>query len=410
MSLMTALSGLLIAQDGLSVTGNDLANATTVGFKAGSSIFSDLYPGSSANVPGDGVTEQEIQQDFSQGTLQTTNDPYNLAVQGNGLFVVQKDGQDYYTRDGAFQLSASGELETASGNKVLGYGVNANGTSNGILNPITVPTTSQASRATSAVSLSAALNTADPVITAAFNAGSSTTYDESTSVVAYDSLGNANHVQLYFAQNAASSSGSATKPGTWTVYAQPQNANGSAVGAPVDLTTLTFTASGALQSGGSATLNVNWGNGAAPSTVAFNFTGTTLSAQSFAVDGLTNNGYGPGQYTGTTISDTGEIQAEYSNGQKTTVGNVALATFINDQGLIPLSQNLYADSETSGQPVINVPGAGTSGTLVSGSLEQSNVQTSNELVQLLNYQEAYQANTSVLQGDWQDTQKLLQLS
>ena len=178
MSLMTALSGLLIAQDGLSVTGNDLANATTVGFKAGSSIFSDLYPGSSANVPGDGVTEQEIQQDFSQGTLQTTNDPYNLAVQGNGLFVVQKDGQDYYTRDGAFQLSASGELETASGNKVLGYGVNANGTSNGILNPITVPPTSQASKATSAVSLSAALNTADPVITAAFNAGSSTTYDE----------------------------------------------------------------------------------------------------------------------------------------------------------------------------------------------------------------------------------------
>ncbi len=408
MSLMTALSGLLAAQDGLSVTGNDLANATTVGFKAGSSIFSDLYPGSSANVPGDGVSEQEIQQDFSQGNPETTNDPYNLMVEGNGFFVVQKDGQDYYTRDGAFQLSSGGQLQTASGNAVLGYGVNANGTSNGILSPITIPTTSQASKATSAVSLSAALNTADSVITNAFNAGSSATYDETTSVAAYDSLGNANHVQLYFVQNAASGSG--TTPNTWTVYAQPENANGSAIGSATNLTTLAFTSSGALQSGGSATLNVNWGNGAAPSKIAFNFNGTTLAAQSFAVNGLTNNGYGPGQYTGATISDTGQVQAEYSNGQKATVGNMALATFINNQGLVPLSQNLYADSETSGQPVINTPGAGTSGTLVSGSVEESNVQTSNELVQLLNYQEAYQANTSVLQGDWQDTQKLLQLS
>ena len=410
MSLMTALSGLLAAQDGISVTGNDLANATTAGFKSGSSIFSDLYPASSANVPGDGVTEQEIQQDFSQGTLETTDDPYNLAVEGNGFFVVQKNGQDYYTRDGAFQLSSGGQLETASGNAVLGYGTNANGTSNGILSPITIPTTSQAANATSTVSLSAALNSADSAITTAFNAGSSATYDESTSVVAYDSLGNANHVQLYFVQNAASGSGSATKPGTWTVYAQPENANGSAVGSAKDLTTLAFTSSGALESGSSAALKVNWGNGAASSNIAFNFAGTTLGAQTFAVDGLTNNGYAPGQYTTATISDTGEVQAEYSNGQKVTVGNVALATFINDQGLVPLSQNLYAESDTSGQAVVNTPGAGTSGTLVAGSLEQSNVETSNDLVQLLNYQEAYQANTSVLQGDWQDTQKLLQLS
>lgn len=410
MSFMTALSGLLAAQDGLSVAGNDLANVGTTGFKAGSALFSDLYPGSSANVPGDGVTEQEIQQDFAQGTLQTTNDPYNLAIEGSGFFVVQKNGQDHYTRDGAFQLSSGGQLQTASGSAVLGYGTGANGAANGVLAPIVVPTTNQAAKATSSVSLSAALNTADPVITAAFNAGNSATYDESTSVVAYDSLGNANHVQLYFVQNAASGSGSAAKPGTWTVYAQPENANGSAIGSAKTLTTLAFTASGALQSGGSAALAMNWGNGAAPSNIAFNFSGTTLGAQSFAVDGLTNNGYGPGQFTGATVGDTGQIQAEYSNGQKTTVGNIALATFINDQGLIPLSQNLYTGSERSGQPVINVPGAGTSGTLVSGSLEDSNVQTSNELVQLLNYQEAYQANTSVLQGDWQDTQKLLQLS
>lgn len=405
MSFTTSLSGLLGAQDGLSVAGNDLANANTTGFKAGSALFEDLYPGNTADVPGDGTVESGIQQDYSQGNLQTTNDPYNLAIKGNGFFVVRKAGQDSYTRDGAFRLSSGGELQTADGSAVVGYGASPNGTANGILSPIVVPTENQSAKASSTVSLSAALNTADPVVTAPFNAKDNATYDESTSVVAYDSLGNANHVQLYFAQNKPAGSA----PGTWSVYAQPQNANGSAVGSAAALTTLGFSPSGALTSGSAATLAVNWGNGAAPSNVAFNFKGTTLGAQSFAVDGLTDDGYAPGQFTGATISATGQIEAQYSNGQKATVGTVALATFINDQGLVPLSQNLYATSESSGQPLVNVPGAGTSGTLIAGSLEDSNVQTSNELVELLNYQEAYQANTSALQGNWQDTQKLLQL-
>jgi flagellar hook protein FlgE len=410
MSLFTALSGLLAAQDGLSVVGNNLANANTVGFKAGSAIFSDLFSGASANTPGEGVTEQEIQQDFSQGTQQSTGNSLDQEIQGGGFFVVQNDGQDSFTRDGAFQFSPSGQLQTASGKAVLGFGVNANGTSNGILAPIVVPSTNQTSKATSAISLSAALNTADPVITTAFNEGNTATFDESTSVSAFDSLGNKNHVQLFFVQNAPSGTGASAKPSTWTVFAQPENANGSAIGAATNLTTLTFTASGALRSGGSATLNVNWGNGAAPAAIAFNFANTTLGAQSFAVNANTSNGFGPGQFTGASISGTGQVQADFSNGQKTTVGNIALATFLNNQGLIPQSQNLFASSETSGQPVINVPGAGTSGTLISGSLEQSNVQTSNELVQLLNFQQAYQANTSVLQGDQQDIQKLLQLN
>ncbi|HUC18838.1 MAG TPA: flagellar hook protein FlgE [Acetobacteraceae bacterium] len=410
MSLFTALSGLLAAQDGLDAISNNLANANTVGFKSGSALFSDLFSGASANAPGEGVTDQEIQQDFSQGTQESTGNPLDLEIQGNGFFVVQNQGQNSFTRDGAFHLSPSGQLQTASGKAVLGFGTNANGTSNGILSPIVVPNTNQTSQATSTVSLSAALNTADPVITSTFNEQNSKTFDESTSVTAFDSLGNANHVQLFFVQNKSSGSGSATTPGTWTVFAQPENANGSAIGSATNLTTLTFNSSGVLQSGGSATLNVNWNNGAAPSTIAFNFANTSLGAQSFAVGSSKSNGFGPGAFSSATISNTGQIQANFSNGQKVTVGNVALATFINNQGLIPESQNLFSSSENSGQPAFNIPGAGTSGTLVSGSLEQSNVQTSNELVQLLNFQQAYQANTSVLQGDQQDIQKLLQLN
>ena len=406
MSLSTALSGLLGAQAGLDVASNDLANASTTGFKSGSALFQDIYAaGGGSAASGLGTAQQSTQQDFSEGSLESTGNPLDLAIQGNGFFVVSQNGQNFYTRDGAFQLSPSGTLQTASGASVQTFDTNASGVSKGTLGTLTVATGNEPAKATSQVGLSAALNTADPTITAAFNPANSSTYDESTSVVAYDSLGNANPVQLYFVKNAASGSA----PSTWSVYAQPQNANGSAVGSAKALTTLQFTASGALKSGGSAPLNVAWGNGAASSNIAFNFGGTSLASQTFAVNGVTNNGYGPGQYTGVTVSDSGAVSATYSNGQTKSMGIVAVANFINDQGLVPVSGNLYATSNTSGQPVVNAAGTGVNGSIVSGSLEQSNVQTSNELVTLLKYQEAYQANTSVLQTDEADTQKLLQL-
>jgi flagellar hook protein FlgE len=405
MSLSTALSGLLGAQTGLDVASNDLANASTTGFKSGSALFQDIYAAGSASAPGLGTTQQTTQQDFSEGNLQATGDPLDLAIQGNGFFAVSKDGQTFYTRDGAFQLSPNGTLENSSGASVLTFSTNADGVSNGTLGPLTVATGNQPAKATSQVGLSAALNTADPTITAAFNSSNSSTYDETTSVVAYDSLGNANHVQLYFVKNAAT----ASAPSGWSVYAQPQDANGGSVGGVKPLTTLQFTASGALKSGGSATLPVAWGNGASSANIAFNFNGTSLASQSFAVNGVTNNGYGPGQYTGVTVGSNGAVSATYSNGETKQMGVVALANFINDQGLTPVSDNLYAATNTSGQPVVNAPGTGQNGSIAAGNLEQSNVQTSNELVTLLKYQEAYQANASVLQTDQQDTQKLLQL-
>jgi flagellar hook protein FlgE len=408
MSLSTALSGLLGAQAGLDVASNDLANASTTGFKSGSALFQDIYAAGSAAAPGLGTSQQATQEDFSEGGLESTGNPLDLAIQGNGFFVVSKDGQSFYTRDGAFQLSPSGQLQNASGASVLTFDTNANGVANGALGTLTVATGNQPAKATSQVGLSAALNTADPTIGTAFNPANSATYDETTSVVAYDSLGNANHVQLYFVKNPAAAS-APSAPNSWSVYAQPQNANGSSIGSAKALTTLKFNSSGALQSGGSAALGVAWGNGASAANIGFNFAGTTLASQSFAVNGLSNNGYSPGQYTGVTVGDNGAVSATYSNGQTKAMGVVAVANFINDQGLIPVSGNLYTASNTSGQPVVNAPATGVSGSIASGNLEQSNVETSNQLVTLLKYQEAYQADTSVLQTDQQDTQKLLQL-
>lgn len=409
MSLNTALAGIQAAQTGLNVASNNLANTSTTGFKAGSAEFSDIYPANTANAPGQGVTKQFIQQNYSQGNLTTTNNPLDLAIQGKGFFVTQKNGQQSYTRDGAFQLSPSGQLQNANGSAILGYGVNSSGKSTGIVGPLATSTASEPATATTRVSLGAALNSGASASSASFNEKDPSTYNNATSVVTYDSLGNPNHVQLYFKEQPASGSYGTTKPNQWSVWAQPQNANGSGVGSASKLTTLTFNNAGSLTSGGSASLAVNWNNGAAASNVKFSFTGTTLGAQQFAVNATKGNGNAPGTFTGTKIAKTGAVQAKYSNGQTKTVGQLALASFINDQGLIPTSKNLFQASQTSGKPVLNAPGTGVNGTLVASSLEQSNVQTSKELVNLITDQQAYQGNVSVLQGNKQDTAKLLQL-
>jgi flagellar hook protein FlgE len=407
MSLQTALSGLLGAQTGLDTVSNDLANASTTGFKSQTALFDDLYPADTANAPGIGVATEAISSDLTQGNIVSTGNPLDAAIQGNGYFIVSQNGQQQYTRDGAFQLNGQGQLVNSTGAAVLGFTASANGAPSAALAPLTVNTGAVPANATSQVGLTLDLNSGDAVIPAgtAFNPGNPSTYDEATSVVTYDSLGNANRTELYFVQNP----GVGGAASTWTVYAQPQSSGGAAVGAPQTLTTLGFSADGQLTSGSPATLNVNWGNGSANSAVSFNLTGTTLGAQNFSVAGLTNNGYPPGSYSGTSISASGQVTATYSNGQTVSVGTLGLANFINPEGLEAQSGNLYSSTSTSGDPLVNTAGSGLAGTIAGGSLEQSNASTSSLLVSLIQYQQAYQANTSVIQTEQQDLTRLVQV-
>jgi len=407
-SLNTALSGLLGAQTGLNVVSNNLANASTVGFKSGTAHFSDTYPAGGSDGVGQGVTASFTSQDFSQGDLTSTGNALDLAIQGNGFFITEKNGTTSYSRDGGFQLSPTGELQNGNGSAVQGFGIKANGQADGLLGPVSISTSPEPAQASAQISLNAALNSADPVNATPFDPTDSNTFDEATSVTAFDSLGNANRIQLYFARQAASAS--ATTPSPWSIYAQPEAASGTTVGSAQALTTLSFGNDGTLTSGAQATLNVNWGNGAAPSNIAFDFGGTALSNQDFAINSLTNDGFAPGAYTGTKVSANGDVNVSYSNGRTKTVATLAMASFINNQGLIPTSHNLFQASTNSGAAVVNQSGAGVNGSLVAGALEKSNVETSNSLVELINYQEAYQANTSVIQGAQQDVQKLLQIS
>lgn len=408
MSLQTALSGLLGAQTGLNTVSNDLANASTTAFKSQTALFEDMYPSNAQNVPGIGTATEGISSDLTQGNLVATGNPLDAAIQGNGYFLVSANGTQQYTRDGAFQLSSTGQLETLSGAAVQGYATTANGATGGTLGPITINTGAVPANATSNLGITLNLNSGDAQIpsTTTFSASNPATYDETTSVVTYDSLGNANRLQLYLVQNQPAVTGATP---SWTVYSQPELASGALVGSPTAVTTLNFSSAGVLTSGGQATQTINWDNGSAASVVGFDFTGTTLGAQNFAVAGLTNNGYAPGSYSGTSIDSTGKIVSTYTNGLTVSAGTLALANFINPEGLTPVSGNLYAASSSSGQPVVNTPGSGLAGTLSGGNLESSNASTSSLLVSLIQYQQAYQANTSVIQTEQQDSTRLTQI-
>ncbi|GAB0116672.1 flagellar hook protein FlgE [Acidisoma sp. 7E03] len=408
MSLDTAFSGLTAAQTGLNVVSNNLANANTTAFKGQLALFSTIYPVNQRNVPGLGVQSSGIDTNFTQGTDVQTGNSLDTAIQGDGFFVINNNGTTQYTRDGSFQLNSSGQLVTATGATVLGYAASSTGGQTGGLQGITVNTGAIAANATAKLGLTVNLDSADSTFATPVTPvpGDTTTYNETTSVVTYDSLGNANSVNLYFQQEAPATAGGTP---SWNVYAEPVSSAGTVISAPALLTNLTFSSSGALTGGSPATLAVNWNNGSAASSVAFNFTGTTLGAQSFAIAGTTNDGYAPGNYTGATISANGEVQATYSNGQTKSAGTLGLANFINPQGLQSLTGNLYGETTTSGTAVVNVPGAGQAGTLLSNNLERSNVSTSDSLVDLIQYQQAYQANATELQAEQQNFTKLTQI-
>jgi flagellar hook protein FlgE len=423
MSLQTALTGLNGAQTGLDTVSNDLANADTTAFKSQTAEFADIYPYGSSNAPGLGVTTSEMDTDFAQGAPVSTGNPLDAAIQGNGFFVVSQNGTQEYTRDGSFELNSAGTLiSAANGATVMGI------TSTGALGPITVNTGAMPAMATTTSNLSFNLSSTPATSTTDIpGVTPAVAYTESYPVTTYDSLGNADTVNLYFVQNPATT----TTPASYTVYAQPMTSTGTAAATPAaatELGTLDFntngtlanfaaytttaggTATGITQTGtDGATLPITWGNGAGASNIDFNFTGTTLGAQSFAVAANNTNGYAPGNYSGTTINSAGQLVATYSNGQTVTSGTLAIANFINEQGLNPLSGNLYASTTTSGQPVIDAPGTGQAGTVAGGELEQSNASTSELLVSLIEYQQAYQANASVIQTEQTDSQRLTQI-
>jgi len=410
MSFQQGLSGLNVAAKNLDVIGNNVANSSTVGFKTSQTQFSDVYAASLAGggglQAGIGTKVSTIAQQFTQGNISVTNNPLDVAINGKGFFRVDQQGTIFYTRNGQFQLDKDGYIVTAAGENLTGYAANSSGAIlPGALVNLQLSSADIAPSATATAESLVNLDSRATVIPAAtaFNLTDPTTYNSSTSMTVYDSLGNAQNYSLYFKKTASN---------TWEVYTSLTNAVGSATTAQGLLTTLTFNSSGALTAGGSASETLSaadLGTGAAALTFTVDFAGTTQFGSNFGVNAITQDGYASGRLTGFSIGDDGIVQARYSNGQNVAQGQIVLANFTNPQGLQPMGNTLFAETATSGQPLVGGPGSGSLGVLQASATEDSTVDLTQELVNMITAQRVYQANAQSIKTQDQVLQTLVNL-
>ncbi|HEF4779191.1 TPA: flagellar hook protein FlgE [Burkholderia multivorans] len=413
MGYQQGLSGLAGASNALDVIGNNIANANTVGFKSSTAQFSDMYANSiatSVNTQiGIGTALASVQQQFGQGTINTTNSSLDVAINGNGFFQMSNNGTITYTRDGTFQRDKNGYIVNSQGLNLMGYAADKNGVINTAQTvPLQAPTTNIAPTATTKITGQFNLNSQDTVPTKTpFDAADTTTYNYSTSIQVYDSLGGSQAVNMYFVKTAA---------GTWEAYAGVQG------GTTQDLGTIQFDSSGAISStttGSPATPTAalgqfqftvpNTDGSATPQTLTLDLTGTTQYGGKDGVNNLAQDGYASGTLTTFTIGTDGKLTGNYSNGQTAVLGQIALANFNNPNGLVNIGGNQYAETAASGVPQISVPGSTNHGTLQGSALENSNVDLTSQLVNLITAQRNYQANAQTIKTQQTVDQTLINL-
>jgi flagellar hook protein FlgE len=395
-SFFIPLSGLQANSDALSVTANNLANLNTIGYKAQRPLFQDLFY-QQVGTSGDGNPEQigvgasvqAIDSQFTQGSIQSTGVPTDVAIQGSGYFVLDNNGEQLYTRAGDFSISSDGHLLSKDGASVLGYpAVNGVVNPNATVGPLQIATgQTNPPNPTANVQLAMNLNS-DTAVGGTF----------STSVAVYDSLGGSHILTYNFTKTAANN---------WTYAITIPAADVGAVGNPVTINTGTLTFNGAGQltvpagnvtgvtaaglADGANNLSFNWNlydaNGAG---VVSQVSGPS------AVSTTSQDGYSSGTLVSYIISSDGTIQGTFSNGQTSALGQIALASFQNDQGLVRNGSNEFLASLASGQANIGAPGTGGRGTLSGGALEQSNVDIATQFAQLILQERGYQANAKAV--------------
>jgi len=500
MSFNIGLSGIKAASSDLNTTGNNIANASTVGFKQSRAEFSDVYAasvlGSGSNPVGSGVLLSNVSQLFNQGTIDSTQNALDMAINGNGFFVTSNNGAVSYTRAGYFGTDKNGYVVDNNGYRLQGYPVNDQGQlQSGVVGDLRIETSNQAPKATTQVSQTFNLNSTNTVPTVSpFNSSDPTSYNSSTSVNIYDSQGNSHVMTQYFTKTgantwtmnvlvdgrnpasptddttaitsattaaaatgatpasvAAAVAGSGATPAAIAAANAAAAATGatpasvlaavSGMGTSPYQVNLTFSPAGQLLSqtpvnngtGDAFTVNPTDGtlvmgdwvpaisdgktpptwsaNGATPNAggITLDIRKSTQYATAFAVNSVNQDGYTTGQLSGLEIDDEGNIFARYTNGQSKVQGQVVLANFANVQGLTPIGKTSWVQSSESGEPVVGTPRSGTLGALQSGSLEASNVDLSNELVDLIVAQRNYQANAKTIQTEDAVTQTIINL-
>jgi flagellar hook protein FlgE len=433
MSFQQGLSGLNASSKALDTVGNNIANAGTVGYKLGNTQFADVFAaslsGAGTSPIGLGAKVATVVQQFTQGNISVTSNPLDMAINGGGFFRLQSpNGDAVYSRNGQFQLDKDGYIVNASGYQLTGYAADNNGTINPPLVALRLfdPTSSSdaapqatgASAAATGVQVNLNLDSREAAPTGgAFDYRDATTYNKSTAVTTYDSLGNPHTYSLYFVKAAAPATN------TWRVYSTVANPAGAtptftdlSAGGTTTLTTLTFNTDGTVAGGGTPTQTITaaelgYPGGVDPMTaVPINFSGTTQFGSLFTVNSLLQDGYASGKLAGFTVGDDGVVLGKYTNGQSRNLGQVILASFRNPQGLQPLGNNLWSATSTSGSEMDGAPGSsGQYGPLQSSALEDSNVDLTAELVNMITQQRVYQANAQTIKTQDQVLQTLVNL-
>ena len=411
MGFQAGLSGLNAAAKNIDVIGNNVANANTVGFKTSRAIFADVFAtslaGTGAGDIGIGTKVAGVQQQFTQGNITVTNNSLDIAINGAGFLRLDDNGSVAYSRNGQLHLDAFGYMVNSDNLKLTGYPVDINGKIVASApTPLRISTSDIAPRATQDIDATLNLDSRSTAVAVAFDPTDATTYTSSTSTAVYDSLGNPHALTLFFVKAAAA--------GDWNVHATVDSgpvANvdlGAGAGTPV---TINFNSSGVLTTAMPlAGIALTIAGGAVTPLVAdLDFAGSTQFGSEFSVNALAQDGYTSGRLTGVGISDDGTILGRYSNGQADTLGQIVLTNFANPEGLRPMGNNLWQETTESGAAVVGAPQTGSLGSIQSGAVEDSNVDLTQELVNMITAQRIYQANAQTIKTQDQTLQTIVNL-
>ncbi|MFM2482598.1 flagellar hook protein FlgE [Celerinatantimonas sp. YJH-8] len=433
MAFGIALSGINASQKDLDTTSNNIANVDTTGFKRSRAEFADVYANSlfsnAKTATGNGTKTVAVAQQFDQGSMKFTQNSLDLAVSGEGFFVTSEDRDSLnhkFTRAGAFKLDSDNFIVNSEGDFLQGYGVNAQGTPSSVsmagTSPIQINSEVGSPTMTTNVDMSFNLPSGEQGLDpTTFDPNDTSTYTSSTSATIYDSLGGSHVAQSYFIKDRA-------VPNTWhqAIYVDGRPLNvvgGSAIGVDgVAAQTLQFDNAGALTNpvppagvttAPLSTLGGVWdsANGAVDPTQTLNFRvdGSTQFSSAFEVTDLSQDGSTVGKLTGIDIGTDGLVKASYSNGVTRFVSKVALAKFNNPQGLSQTGDTAWQQSQGSGEAIAGEPDKGTFGKINSSALEQSNVNLTNQLVNLISAQRNFQANSRALEVDSTLQQTIIQI-
>jgi flagellar hook protein FlgE len=407
MGFNTSLSGLRASNSDLNVTSNNIANSATTGFKESRAEFADIFMGSTYgvanNATGSGVRVADIAQQFKQGNIDNTENTLDVAISGEGFFNLSNNGNTLYTRSGNFQMDKEGNVVTPEGYNLKVFAPSEDGTtvSTSTMQNLQLTTTDSAPNPTSAVGANVTLpaNASAPSV-ATFDPSDTNSYNYSTSLTVYDSLGVSHVMSLYY-----------VKTGNANEWQQHAYIDGTSVSATP--TTLQYSNNGTLTSPANGTIALDSytpSNGAGTLAISLDLAKSSQYGESFSVNNLNQDGYAAGRLSKFEIAQDGMVYANYSNGNKVLLGQIALTNFNNKQGLAPQGNNTWTATAAAGTPRTGAPGSSNFGNVQSGALEASTVDLTEQLVNMIVAQRNFQANAKMITTQDELTQTVININ